>query len=70
MTEPADTSQIPNVLIGLGMISIEQTCPFPIKDCYIVSLDGKILGYVPIQDAQKVVDRLRLMKIEANRVSL
>lgn len=46
------------------MVSIEQTCPFSIKDCYTVSLDGRIIGYVPIDEAQKVVDRLRLLKIE------
>ncbi|CAL8147571.1 unnamed protein product [Orchesella dallaii] len=68
VTQSQDSSEIPSVLIGLGMVSIEQACPFPIKECYKVSLDGRILGYVPMKDAQKVVDRLRLLKLDNNKV--
>lgn len=70
VTETQDCSQIINVLVSLGMSPIGQNCPYPIKGCYRVILDGKILGYVPDLDAIKIVDKMRLMKIENDKVGL
>ncbi len=50
------------------MAPIGEYCPYPIKDCYRVILDGKILGFIPDQDSKKIVDKLRIMKIKNDKV--
>lgn len=68
VTQEQDSSQIPDVMVGLGMIPIGETCPFPIKSCYVVILDGIVIGHLPVENAQKVCDLMRLMKIEGNKI--
>lgn len=69
MTETQDSTHILGLLISFGMTPIGQDCPCPIKECYKVILDGKILGYIPDEVAKKVVDKMRLMKIKNDKVS-
>jgi len=69
VTETQDSSKIPSVLIGLGMAPIDDKCPYAIKDCYKVVLDGRILGYIPKTDGKKISDKLRMMKLDDKQVS-
>lgn len=50
------------------MTPIGQECPYPIKECYRVILDGRVIGYVPEQDVKKIVDKMRLMKIKDDKI--
>ena len=52
------------------MVPIGGVNPYPVKDCYVTVLDGRVLGYVYKNDAAKIVDRLRLLKIEGHKVSV
>ncbi|XP_035705824.1 DNA-directed RNA polymerase I subunit RPA2 isoform X2 [Folsomia candida] len=69
VTETQDSTHILGLLISFGMTPIGQDCPCPIKECYKVILDGKILGYIPDEVAKKVVDKMRLMKIKNDKVT-
>jgi DNA-directed RNA polymerase I subunit RPA2 len=51
------------------MIPIGQNCPYPYKECYKVNMNGRILGHILERDAKKIVDQLRLMKVNDDRVS-
>lgn len=68
MTEHQDSSKIPEVLTSLGMSPIDQACPYLTKDCSRVVLDGRVLGFILDCDAKKIVDRLRLMKVNNDKV--
>jgi len=58
------------VLISLGMIPIDQTCPYPLKACYKVVLDGRVLGFIQDIDAKRIAGQLRLMKLKNEAVRL
>jgi DNA-directed RNA polymerase I subunit RPA2 len=69
VTETQDTSKILDTLVEFGMSPIEQTFHrIPVKECYTVTLDGRVLGYIPQEDAKKTVDQLRLLKIKNEKV--
>lgn len=52
---------VPVVLVQLGMFPINDVNPInaDIKNCYVVCLDGKVLGYVPKDNAGEMVQKLR-----------
>jgi len=68
VTETQDDSQLPGVLVALGMVPIDQKCPYVYKECFKVSLNGKILGYILEKDAKKIVGQLRIMKVNEDKV--
>ncbi|XP_052246155.1 DNA-directed RNA polymerase I subunit RPA2-like [Dreissena polymorpha] len=51
-----------DVLYSLGVFPLgDSVCP--VRDCYIVMLDGKMVGYVACAAAERVSDNLRRMKV-------
>jgi len=50
------------------MSPVDQSCPYLLKDCYRVILDGRVLGFIPDIDAKKIVDKMRMMKVNENKV--
>lgn len=58
---------IPLVLLDLGMSPLDVS--ENIKDCYIVILDGKVIGRLQSNIAEKVVNRLRILKIDGDKVN-
>jgi len=66
-THQPDASQIPQLLIDLGMLPLEKNeiinSGNPI---FHVLLNGKILGYVLQSDAGRLSDKLRMLKISKN----
>lgn len=55
--------EIPKILINLGMIPINSPIFDSNAKTCIVMLEGKILGYIRQHDAQKIIDKLRWLKI-------
>ena len=66
-THQPDASQIPQLLIDLGMLPLEKNeiinSGNPI---FHVLLNGKILGYVLQSDAGRLSDKLRMLKVSKN----
>ena len=57
-------SQIEDVLLGLGMIPVGESRLSPsISRCFVIMLEGKIVGRVPDADASRLVDKLRILKV-------
>ncbi|KAI8125983.1 DNA-directed RNA polymerase I subunit RPA2 [Lucilia cuprina] len=55
---------IPKTLVDMGMIPIDSDLKDPASKLFVVFLEGKLLGHIRQADATKVVDNLRLLKIE------
>ena len=63
-THQPDASQIPQLLIDLGMTSLERNdYPSSEKSIFHVLLNGKVLGYVLQSDAGRLSDKLRMLKV-------
>ena len=52
-----------NVVYSVGVCPLSNP-PGPIKDCYEVMLDGKIVGYVAEDQAESLAQKLRVMKVK------
>lgn len=59
---------IPKVLIELGMIPIESNLKLDFNKYYNTQLDGRIIGYLSKDIAGRVVDKLRMLKINGDKV--
>ncbi|KAI4456625.1 dna-directed rna polymerase i subunit 2 [Holotrichia oblita] len=63
-------NNIPLILADLGMIPYDDSdnikCDF--KNCYTTILDGKILGYTPIDTITLFMDKLRLLKVKGDKI--
>ncbi|CAH1235901.1 unnamed protein product [Diabrotica balteata] len=57
-------NNIPLVLTELGMKPLKNADMIDLKSSYVVQLDGRIIGYVHINDAARIVQKLRLFKIK------
>lgn len=56
-------ANIPIVLTNLGMIPITSEITVNFKDYYVVMVEGKIIGHIPIADSKRIENKLRLLKI-------
>jgi len=65
---PKLKAAIPIVLVDLGMIPLSIVDNW--KNSYTVMLDGKLIGLIEDKIINKVVYKLRLLKIEGQEVSL
>lgn len=66
VTDVPDKVQLAHIsptLTSLGMIPLTSTAIDTTKDYYTVILDGKLLGYVQKNIAPRLVDKLRMKKI-------
>ncbi|XP_075213052.1 RNA polymerase I subunit Rpl135 isoform X2 [Lycorma delicatula] len=64
-------NSLPEVLVSLGMqpkTSARFLAGIPIKNCYSVVLDGCLIGYIPHDSAQRLVNKLRVLKIMGEKV--
>lgn len=52
------------ILVQLGMVQLKYADTIDLKNSYVVQLDGKILGYLPSNSADRIVDKLRSFKIK------
>ncbi|CAH0563356.1 unnamed protein product [Brassicogethes aeneus] len=71
VTETPDTARldnIPLVLTELGMVPLKFFSTLDLKNWYVVQLDGRVIGYVDIDYARKLVDGLRIFKIEGVKI--
>ena len=60
------TYQLPPVvkqLYSLGVSPLSSP-PGPVKDCYSVLMDGKLMGYVQDDMAVQLEQKLRVMKVK------
>ena len=46
------------------MTPLAEATPKLLKSCYPVLLNGKVLGYIPRSGAQRIADKLRVLKIK------
>lgn len=74
VTEPVDTemlTRLPEVLVSLGLQPLCDSVSdseVPPSACYIVMLDGRLVGRVPRQSANRFVEKLRMLKIQGQKV--
>ncbi|XP_047106984.1 DNA-directed RNA polymerase I subunit RPA2 isoform X1 [Schistocerca piceifrons] len=68
--DPQLVSQIPSILVSLGMLPLGSItlCSYNQSQCFVVVLDGRVLGYVPKDAAPSLVQQLRLMKAHGVKV--
>ncbi|XP_015514488.1 DNA-directed RNA polymerase I subunit RPA2 [Neodiprion lecontei] len=59
-------ANIPSVLLDLGMSPLATS--ENIRNLYIVMLDGKVIGRLQANIIEKVVNKLRILKIDGNKV--
>ncbi|XP_050497615.1 DNA-directed RNA polymerase I subunit RPA2 isoform X2 [Diabrotica virgifera virgifera] len=57
-------NNIPLVLTELGMKPLKNADMIDLKSSYVVQLDGRIIGFVHVNDAARIVQKLRLFKIK------
>uniref|UniRef100_A0A182Y5R7 DNA-directed RNA polymerase subunit beta n=1 Tax=Anopheles stephensi TaxID=30069 RepID=A0A182Y5R7_ANOST len=64
--DPEKVANIPTTLAALGMLPVgtETLRTVPNAGCYVVMLEGKLLGWLPRTIAGRVVQKLRLLKID------
>lgn len=60
--DPKLVANIPKALVNFGMVPLNSS-KIDYKKHYVVILEGKIIGHVPMTDAKRIADRLRLLKI-------
>ncbi|KAF6208467.1 hypothetical protein GE061_016923, partial [Apolygus lucorum] len=66
--DPELLAKLPAVLASLGMIPLNEP-NFMIKEkCFTTMLDGRVLGKVPQRSVGRLVDKLRMLKIEGVKV--
>lgn len=46
------------------MTPLQEATPKLLKSCYNVVFNGKVLGYIPRSGAQRIADKLRVLKIK------
>ncbi|ERL88468.1 hypothetical protein D910_05854 [Dendroctonus ponderosae] len=71
LTDVADgekVKNIPVVLKEIGMVALNYINRLDLINCYVVQLDGRIIGYIPKEMASRIVDQLRLLKIEGKQI--
>ncbi|XP_043275867.1 DNA-directed RNA polymerase I subunit RPA2 [Venturia canescens] len=64
--DPKLKAAIPSVLLDLGMVPINIADDW--KTSYTVMLDGKVIGLMEDEIVSRVVDKLRLLKIDGKQV--
>ena len=57
------TAHLPKLLCSLGMNLYDAPAPANIKSCYMVILDGRVIGRVDMDLAPSLVNRLRMLKV-------
>lgn len=65
--DPKLKAAIPTVLVDLGMVPLSIADDW--KNSYNVMLDGKLIGLIEDKIINKIVYKLRLLKIEGQKVS-
>lgn len=73
VTQPVDQSLmtiLPSVLTSLGMLPLKMmvSTAVPHHSCYVLLLDGCVLGLVPKDSAPEFVKQLRLLKVDGKKV--
>nr|CAD7405467.1 unnamed protein product [Timema poppensis] len=73
ITGASDTklvSNIPAVLIALGMSPLNANVirSHTVSECYVVMLDGRVLGHVVKGEAPDLVKKLRFLKIQGKKL--
>lgn len=71
VTDIPDEQKVRNVvtvLTELGMVELKNVDTLNLKNCYVVQLDGKVIGYIPSNSASRIIDKLRLFKIKGEVV--
>lgn len=58
---------IPRVLVNFGMIPIN-AMKISLKKHFVVLLEGRVIGYINRSIAAKVVNELRILKIEGKQI--
>jgi DNA-directed RNA polymerase I subunit RPA2 len=67
--DPAVLSRLPEILTTLGMVPVDSpTPPLEVK-YYNVLLDGRLVGYLPEDTADELVNTLRMLKLDNKEVS-
>ncbi|XP_059177244.1 DNA-directed RNA polymerase I subunit RPA2-like [Physella acuta] len=59
-----ETEHLDGVLTELGMSPLGSPLLWPVKDCYVVLLDGRILGHINAWSADTLVKTLRVLKVK------
>ena len=57
------TAHLPRLLCSLGMMLNDTPAPADVKSCYVVVLDGRVIGKVEMDLAPSLVNRLRMLKV-------
>ena len=57
------TSHLLRLLCSLGMSLIDAPAPADVKSCYVVILDGRVIGRVNMDLAPSLANRLRMLKV-------
>ncbi|XP_022804610.1 DNA-directed RNA polymerase I subunit RPA2-like [Stylophora pistillata] len=57
------TSHLPRLLCSLGMTLIDAPATADMKSCYMVVLDGRVIGRVDMDLAPSLANRLRMLKV-------
>lgn len=72
MTEPVETEllqRLPQVLVALGLQPVDTTDSGVLaKNCYTALLDGRVIGRLPHASARSFAQKLRMLKIQGERV--
>lgn len=68
--DPKIVANVPSVLVSLGMVPLKGVRLFALNhnEQFVVMLDGKVLGHVERNEAQSLVYKLRMLKIDGKRV--
>ncbi|XP_068747280.1 DNA-directed RNA polymerase I subunit RPA2-like [Montipora capricornis] len=59
----SQTAHLPRLLCSLGMTLYDAPSPANEKSCYMVILDGRVIGRVDVDIAPSLANRLRLLKV-------
>ncbi|XP_059471890.1 DNA-directed RNA polymerase I subunit RPA2 [Neocloeon triangulifer] len=66
-TAPEKIDELPEILRSLGVVPIEDRPAA--NNHYFVHVDGRVMGVIKREKAQKMTNTLRLLKIEGKRIS-
>lgn len=68
--DPKLVANIPSLLTSLGMVPLKGVRLITLNhnEHYVVLLDGRVLGHVEKREAHRLVDKLRIFKIDGKRV--
>lgn len=56
-------AHLPKLLCSMGMSLYGAPAPGDTKSCYMVILDGRVIGRVDMDLAPSLVNRLRMLKV-------